>query len=193
MELIAKEGVNPHEYSSCLNTAKLITVTFFNLRSFDRISLTNEILHQQYSSGIDSVKADVALSLELQGMDSFSGNTVSFSKSASGDALDSVTHAEQKPTHKESKELGDIFGWDAGTNVHDKDQKLKKLLSDYEKQGTDAKVSESIADQGMMTGTNVSDQAWAGEGEQAVKNFVTEELYIHAKVPCRQDNVNASS
>lgn len=43
-------------------------------------------------------------------------------------------------------------------------------------------VSPTIAKHGLMTGEQVSSEVWDGDQQDAVRNFVTEELYIHTKV-----------
>jgi hypothetical protein len=160
------------------------------LRSFDRIPFTQDIINQENNSGISTVKADIALTLDLNGLDSFSDGKVSLSSLPNGDPLDNVSHRDNVRYHfsgdrrrnTNSSNLGAIFSWTDRTNSEGKSQSLKKVLSDFEKGGKDSKVSESIAEQGLMTGKSVSDQTWKGDDKEAVKNFVSEECYIHTKV-----------
>ena len=152
------------------------------MRSFDRIALTKEIIDQQKNSGVNTVLADIALDLDLNGVDSIKSNSVAVSAAPTGDNLDAVAH--QRKAEKKVKEanLGSLFDWDTKTNPHDKHQKLSQVLSAFDRAVKDPQVSESVAEQGMMTGQNVYDQTWHGNDQDAVKNFVTEELYIHSKV-----------
>lgn len=97
--------------------------------------------------------------------------------------MDSVAHHHFGPSqnHKEKK-LGDIFSWTDKTNQDTKYKQVNQVLSAYEGAATPSQVSGTVAEQGMMTGKNVYDQTWTGDSADAVKNFVTEETYIHTKV-----------
>jgi phospholipase D1/2 len=182
MELIAQEGFNPHEY-----------ISFFNLRSFDRIPLTDGIVKQEQVSGIDTVKADIALGLELNGLGSFGKQDVSVSSSATGDPMDDITLGASKgpqgvrklaTTMSKSKTSGlnEMFDWNESTKPEGKIQKLSQVLGSFDNAVQEGKVSETVSQHGMMTGENVFDQKWDGDEKEAVKNFVSEELYIHTKV-----------
>jgi phospholipase D1/2 len=177
MELIAKEGFNPHEY-----------ISFFNLRSFDRIPLTPKIINQEHQSGIDTAKADIALGLDLNGLDSFGKQDVRVSSSPTGDSMDSIASHSQRqrgnqgPTTPKTNGLSEIFNWSDKTKPEGKQQNVKDVLTNFENAGQEGNVTETISQHGMMTGTNVFDESWDGDQKQAVKNFVSEELYIHTKV-----------
>lgn len=182
MELIAREGFNPHDY-----------ISFFNLRSFDRIPLTQGIVKQEKVSGIDTVKADIALGLELNGLGSFGKQDVSVSSSPTGDPMDYITldatkgaRGMRKPvaTNPRSKMngLSEMFDWNDSTKQEGKKQKLSQVLSSFDNAAQEGKVSETVSQHGMMTGQNVFDEKWDGDEKEAVKNFVSEELYIHTKV-----------
>lgn len=179
MELIAKEGFNPHDY-----------ISFFNLRSFGRIPLTQQIINQEQSSGIDTVKADIALALDLNGLESFGKQDVSVSSSPMGDPMDSITYdpAHLKANRKQTTTtngLSEMFDWSEKTKPDGKQQKLNEILTKFENAVQPAgagKVSETVSQHAMMTGTNVFDEGWDGNEQEAVKNFVSEELYIHTKV-----------
>jgi hypothetical protein len=166
------------------------------LRSFDRIPLTQEVKNQEKKSGIDTVKADIALGLDLNGLDSFGHQGVGVAPSPTGDSMDAVQHDTdktkfqqkilrpkntRKPTDK-SDGLAEIFDWNESTDSKGRQEKLNQVLSTFEKASTNVKVSESVAQHGMMTGENVYDESWNGDASDAVKNFVSEELYIHTKV-----------
>ena len=152
------------------------------MRSFDRIALTQEIIDQQRNSGIDAVKADIALDLDLNGVDSIKTDSVTVSAAPTGDNLDAVAHQTKAEKNVKEAKLGSLFAWDKKANSRDKHQKLSQVLSNFEGAIKDSQVSESVAEHGMMTGQNVYDQTWQGNDQDAVKNFVTEELYIHSKV-----------
>jgi phospholipase D1/2 len=197
MELIAKAGVDPHEYSLHLTRPLLISVRFFNLRSFDRIPLTQQVKNQEKKSGIDTVKADIALGLDLNGLESFGNQGVGVASSPTGDPMDAIRHETDKGklqqkilrpknTKKPAGQtdgLGEMFNWNESTDSKGRQQKLNQVLSSFEGASTGVKVSETIAQHGMMTGENVFDERWNGDESEAVKNFVSEELYIHTKVP----------
>ena len=182
MELIAREGLDPHEY-----------ISFFNLRSFDRIPLTEGIVKQEQMSGIDTVKADIALGLELNGLGSFGKQDVSVSSSPMGDAMDDVHFDATKGAHGVRKlatttsrskmnGLSEMFDWTDSTEQEGKIQKLNQVLSSFDNAAQEGKVSGTVSQHGMMTGQNVFDEKWTGDEKEAVKNFVSEELYIHTKV-----------
>jgi hypothetical protein len=158
------------------------------LRSFDRIPLTQQIKDQQTNSGIDAVKADVALGLDLNGLDSFSNEGFAVSSLGTGDSLDDARRQTGKAqagvaapaTNKTG--LGEVFGWDEGTDNKTKHEAVNQTLSAFTDAGTKGTVKSSVAQHGMMTGTNVFDEVWNGDPKEAVKNFVSEEVYIHTKV-----------
>jgi hypothetical protein len=153
------------------------------LRSFDRIPLTQQLLDQEQKSGVDVIKADIALDLNLNGIDRLKDDNVTVSHLGNGDSMDCVAHHHAGPSqnHKETK-LGDMFSWTDKTNQDAKYNQLNQVLSAYDGAATKSQVSGTVAEQGMMTGQNVYDQTWTGNSADAVKNFVTEELYIHTKV-----------
>jgi hypothetical protein len=153
------------------------------LRSFDRIAHTRGIIDQEQKSGVDTVKADIAFDLDLNGIDRIRNGKVTVSSLQNGDPLDSVAHGKAGVA-KASKlnQLSDIFSWDDKTDNHEKYLKLNQVLSQFESAISEPKISESVAEHGMMTGQNVFDQKWKGDEKEAVKNYVTEELYIHTKV-----------
>ena len=177
MEMIAKEGFNPYDY-----------ISFFNLRSFDRIPLTQQIVNQEHNSGIDTVKADIALSLDLNGLESFGKHDVGVSSLPMGDPMDSLHYGSKTPSKAQRKQatqtngLSEMFDWNDKTKPAGKQQKLDEVLSNFESAVQEGKVSDTVSQHGMMTGTNVFDERWDGDEKQAVKNFVSEELYIHTKV-----------
>ena len=152
------------------------------MRSFDRIALTQEIIAQQQNSGVNAVKADIALDLDLSGVNRIKSDSVTVSAAPIGDTFDAVAHQTKAQKNVKDHNLGSLFAWDGKTNSNDKHQKLNQVLSDFEGAIQDSRVAESVAQQGMMTGQNVFDQTWQGNDRDAVKNFVSEELYIHSKV-----------
>lgn len=153
------------------------------MRSFDRIPLTQQLVDQEQRSGVDVVKADIALDLSLNGIDRVKDENITVSDLGNGDSMDSVAHHHFGPSqnHKEKK-LGDMFSWTDKTNQDAKYKQVSQVLSAYEGAATPSQVSGTVAEQGMMTGKNVYDQTWTGDSADAVKNFVTEETYIHTKV-----------
>ena len=172
METIANAGFDPYKY-----------ISFFNLRSFDRIPLTKQIRQQEAKSGIDTLKADIALDLNLSGLDSIENEHLTVSSVSQGDALDSIAHNKAKPPKNGSiHKFDDIFHWDKSASPKGKQDKLNEVLSQFQDAGTQAAVSNTIAAEAMETGHNVTEHSWKGDEQEAVKNFVTEELYIHTKV-----------
>jgi phospholipase D1/2 len=174
-----------------------LTVRFFNLRSFDRIPLTQQVKNQEKKSGIDTVKADIALGLDLNGLESFGNQGVGVASSPTGDSMDAIRHETDKGKRQQkilrpkntrkpagqTDGLDEMFDWNESTDSKGRQQKLNEVLSSYEGASTGVKVNETIAQHGMMTGENVFDERWNGDESEAVKNFVSEELYIHTKVP----------
>lgn len=152
------------------------------MRSFDRIALTQQLIDQEQKSGIDTVKADIALDLDLNGVDRIKDGNVTVSSLANGDSLDAATHhfVDNSKNHRDRK-LGDLFSWNEKTSTDGKYKQVNRVLSDYEGAMTPSGVLDSVAEHGMMTGKNVYDQTWGGDPKEAVENFVTEELYIHTK------------
>lgn len=153
------------------------------MRSFDRIALTQQLIDQEQKSGVDAVKADIALDLDLHGVDRIKDGNVTVSSLANGDSLDAATHhmVNTSKNHNDRK-LGDLFAWNDKTSTDGKYKQVNQVLSDFEGAMTPSGVSDSVAQQAMMTGRNVYDQTWGGDSKEAVQNFVTEELYIHTKV-----------
>lgn len=134
------------------------------------------------------MKADVALGLDLNGLDSFSNEGIAVSNLGTGDSLDNVRNQTGKadagaaaPAPNQTG-LGEVFGWAEGTDDKTKHDAVNQTLSAFEGAGSKGTVQSSVAQHGMMTGANVSDEAWSGDPKEAVKNFVSEEVYIHTKV-----------
>jgi len=82
-----------------------------------------------------------------------------------------------------------MMGWDENSDDKGKQAQLDKTLSAFEGAGSDATVKDSVAAHGMMTGANVSDELWSGNDQEAVRNFVSEEVYIHTKLMIVDDRV----
>ena len=163
------------------------------MRSFDRIALTQDIIDQQHQSGVNAPVAVIALDLELNGVDFIKDNSFTVSSLPTGDSLDLVAHQPKRDSKAENQNLGTAFSWDGNATSDAKQQHLSQLLSDFQGAAEANHVSGSIAEHGMMTGQNVFDQAWKGDDQAAVKNFVSEELYIHSKVALPISIANRSS
>ena len=161
----------------------IFAVAFFNLRSYDRIALTEDIIDKEKRSGVDTVKADLALDLDLIGVDKIRNERVTVSSLQAGDPLDSVAHFNSHGSKVgDVRKLGDIFSWNDAPDAERKHELLNKVLSRFESAGSESAVPDSIAEQAMMTGRDDLNRDWVGTDNEAVHNFVTEELYIHTKV-----------
>ena len=75
-----------------------------------------------------------------------------------GDTLAAVAHQIKAQKNVKDHNLGSLFAWDGNSNSDDKHHKLNQVLSDFEGAIQDSRVSESVAEHGMMTGQNVFDQ-----------------------------------
>ena len=159
----------------------LIAVRFFNLRAWGEIPLTPEYLAHEREAHDQVIKADIAYALDMMGLDAFDDEkTVRVSTCALGDELDATVHAVEHGGGKESEavDLATLFSWDEDASDVAKQQRLEQVLMQYPTTD-DENEQVQMFDKGGADKTNTDGTS---DGSGSVKNFVTEELYIHAKV-----------
>jgi hypothetical protein len=178
MECVSKEGFNPHDYSLLSRLLLLIVVRFFNLRAWGEIPLTPEYLAHEREAHEQAIKTDIAYALDIMGLDAFdNGKSIRVSKCALGDELDAtVHHVGHAGKESEAVELAKLFNWDEDASDMTKQQKLEQVLTQY-------LTVDDDDEQFQMLGKESTDRKESTDAASgSVKNFVTEEVYIHAKV-----------
>jgi phospholipase D1/2 len=184
--------INPNDYSSRPLFSSDI-VSFFNLRSFDRIAMSQQLKRQENETGITFLQADLALGLDIQHNSDLvlSPQTlIGYSPLPAGDALDLITHNLQKlmlhgtlPPELKAKQssVEDFFGFhkngkSTADKVHDV---VEQFCAEAAAQD---EVDWTVAQHALESKETAIDLEWVGDERDAVKNFVSEELYIHSKV-----------
>jgi hypothetical protein len=153
------------------------------LRSFDRIALTPQRIQHLQQAGLDIVSADVALDMKVNGhiKDEHVSN-VQVVQTPLGDLQGQIIHPPKKATKGTS--LQDMFGLEKNASAADVE---KAVDSAWDKltgaPKTPSMIPPTIAKHGLLgeSGEDMS-EIWTGDQQNAIRNFVTEELYIHTKV-----------
>jgi len=189
--------IDPNDYSESLSFSANL-VSFFNLRSFDRIAYSQQLKQQEEDSGVDFLQADMALGLNIQKQSNFeltSQTVIGYSPLGAGDALDRVTHEIHELTlhdtstpKKKQKQFSvdEFFGFGKdGNSMKSTEEKVRGVVDQFVAQaGKEDKVDATVAQHALESSRNVIDAGLIGDEKDVVKNFVSEELYIHTKVHC---------
>ena len=179
MGQIAAQGVNPKgdilvPFFRKFELTISDHVFVFNLRAYDRINKTTELVAQEERSGVkyQDVQRAEAEEIMSEGVHPKIGNA--------GDKKEKDTQGDEV---KES---------------------LMEKLRRFEAQRNPSKSEDktgsanSIAKTAMLNGGKASEQPWEGDPESEKENYVQEELYIHSKllivddrtVICGSSNIN---
>ena len=152
------------------------------MRSFDRIALTPQRLQHLKDAGLDVVSADVALDMKVNGhIKNENISNIQVVQTPNGDLQGNVVHAQKKTSLATS--LQDMFGLQKNASTQDVNNAVESAWNKLTGAGKKPSMeSPTIARHGLMTGKPVSSEVWTGDQQDAIKNFVTEELYIHTKV-----------
>ena len=133
-------------------------ISFFNLRSYDRLNRTDALVEQEEKTGKTYAHLQRAEAEEI--MSESIINAV--------DHKDDPNHHHHPHIHHHKHAGLATSGVDAGAARAD-------LASE-------AKSADSLAKDAMLNEGKVSDEVWEGSENQEKDNFVQEELYIHDKV-----------
>jgi hypothetical protein len=158
-------------------------VSFFNLRSFDRIALTPQRLQHLQQAGLDVVSADVALDMKINGhVKDEHGSNVQVMQTPHGDLQGQIVHPPQKSTTGTS--LQDMFGLERNATAADVGKAADSAFDNLTRtEKAPSMIPPTIADHGLLGGGGQDmSEVWTGDQQDAIKNFVSEELYIHTKV-----------
>lgn len=169
---IKAAGVDPAEH-----------IFFFNLRSYDRINRTPALKAQEEKSGVSYSDAQRAQAEKVMGSGLHETNT---NESSNGIDLTSKAKEEKDEVTRRGEQFNQKQE-EAGMQHRSENGKPGSAAA-----GKDAKTGsrDTIAQDAMLGEPKVSEEPWAGRGEedneelreQEVENFIQEELYIHGKV-----------
>ncbi|KAL1408303.1 hypothetical protein Q8F55_005109 [Vanrija albida] len=164
LERVKEEGVNPDDY-----------ITFWNLRSFDRINSPAETIKQmEEKSGVTFHEAQVALSRVYvgdPGEDADDDAVVFIEKSH-----DQLTKGDN--TNKKGKTAQDAVPLPKTV------QDAKDIIHKFEAAAVNAiaEVPDNICQDALKSGVHVKAEGWAGSEQEELDSFVTEQCYIHTKL-----------
>jgi phospholipase D1/2 len=160
-ERIRAQGAKPEEQ-----------IFVFNLRSYDRLDTTPEMLAQEERSGVTYQQVQHAQAEEIM--------------STETKPRDDDSAAEDESTIDD----------DSGNTAKEEDVDKKRQFEeerDHGKQkdeGTGTFRSTTIAQDAMLRTRSVTQEAWPDHAEELEKsNYIQEELYIHAKVMIADDRI----
>ncbi|EED15583.1 phospholipase PldA, putative [Talaromyces stipitatus ATCC 10500] len=154
---IKAQGVDPTEH-----------IFFFNLRSYDRINKTAELVEQEQKSGVHYQDIQRANAEQVMG----------------------------ESVHPGIGKEGDFTEHEYGISKEDQEKKIDSLRR-FEEQREQAygkdreiKSSDNIVQNAMLNQRKVSEEYWGGDDPEKEKdNFIQEELYVHGKVCIVDDRV----
>lgn len=137
----------------------------FNLRAFDRINVTPDLVEQEKKSGVkyQDIQRGIAESIMTESVHPNVGKE--------GDLLE------------KNYDNGD---WEKEQQV---DQLRKFEEQRRERSGDEVTSKDSVAQTSMLDGGKLSDEPWEGDPESEKDHFIQEELYVHAKVCIVDDRV----
>ncbi|ORY72756.1 phospholipase D/nuclease [Leucosporidium creatinivorum] len=171
MECIEREGFNPHDY-----------ISFYNLRSYDRINSDPERLKaMEAKSGVSFYQAQAALGRVFLGPDALpeeleKNKEVTFALGIEGAETINLDVKKDKdknapPTVTIPLPQGYEEAWDIIRRFERGDEVREK-------------IADSVAHYALKrtAGGSLLDEPWSGNEESERNAFVTEELYIHSKL-----------
>lgn len=141
----AVEGVDPKEY-----------ISFFNLRSYDRLNRTQALVEQEKKTGKSYAELQRAQAEEIM------EEGVHPSVDPEDEPDKHRFHLKRRASREEQAHLDP-----------------ESTRADLERE---AKSADSIAKDAMLNQGNVSDEIWEGSADLEKDNFVQEELYVHSKL-----------
>ncbi|KAH8927543.1 phospholipase D/nuclease [Atractiella rhizophila] len=165
MELIEKAGYNPSDY-----------ISFYNLRSYDRLSNSPEVLKEmEQRSGMTFLEAQAAqvriyLGDNPSQKDLEANSKVKFKKAQVGESL----QADVKSAD------GDIITLDLPTDIW----KAREMVKRWQEAAPsmERRVKNSINHHALKSGGSIFDEPWVGDEETEKMAYVTEVMYIHTKL-----------
>ncbi|KAL3427213.1 phospholipase [Phlyctema vagabunda] len=159
-EQIRAQGVDPTKY-----------IYFFNLRSYDRLNVTPKIKRQEEAAGVSYQDVQRAEADEIMG-----GDVNDATDSSDDDNID--LHLDKKKRPKVHKSNSGDEKREVNTDAKRKwEEKASDVGNDKAPESTD-----SVAKNAMHETPSVVDEAWEGDLDTEVDNWIQEELYIHGKV-----------
>ncbi|KAI9633008.1 uncharacterized protein MKK02DRAFT_40389 [Dioszegia hungarica] len=163
-EMVRKAGFNPNDY-----------ITFWNLRSYDRINNPKTLIKEmEKKSGVSFHQAQVALAKVYVGADDVKGGgdheVVNIEQ-----PHDSATGADQigkKDTVEKAVPLPATL------------EEAEELIKRFQAGGgnVDPKVSDNICQHALQTGKKPIDEHWDGTEQEELDCIVSELCYIHSKI-----------
>lgn len=184
-EQVRAQGVDPTNH-----------LFFFNLRSYDRLNKTPSMERQEEKSGVKYQDVQRAEAQEIM------GSGIEGTKDDEGGR---DRHMGSKEDHKLFAKAQQDAGDDSNNEELEKKVDAKrKFEAVKEEAGTGEKgpiSTDSVAKSAMLDQPDLVDEAWEGDLDTEVENWVQEELYIHAKVLivddktviCGSSNINDRS
>jgi len=140
-------------------------IFYFNLRSYDRLNTTAEIRRQEEKSGVSYQELQRENAEELMGEAGATAGRGFDDSSSESSIEDGDGQLEREKLHDKKAK----FEAQKEANVHENKRDIPES-------------QDTIAKNAMEGQKNVSQETWDGEEEQERQNYVTEQLYIHAKV-----------
>lgn len=143
-------------------------IFLFNLRSYDRINKTKELVEQEEKSGVHYQDVQRANAEQIM------GESVHPDVGEEGDLHEHNYHISKK--EQESKIDSVRRFEEQREQAYDGDREIKS--------------SDSIAQDALLNQRKVSEEYWGDEDpEKEKENFVQEELYVHGKVCIVDDRI----
>ncbi|WWC65686.1 uncharacterized protein I303_108307 [Kwoniella dejecticola CBS 10117] len=162
-EMIKEAGFEPMQY-----------ITFWNLRSYDRINNPKtRIKRMEEKSGVSFHEAQVALAKVYVGSDDVGGGqdeTVNIEQPH--DQTDGVDQINKKDTVQKAIKLPKTI------------DDAKDIIERFQngRSNDDKHVSDNVGQHAMQDKTSLSEEQWDGTDEDELASYVSEILYIHSKL-----------
>lgn len=141
-------------------------IFFFNLRSYDRINKTPQLVEQEEKSGVRYQDLQRAQAEKIM------SESVHPGIGSEGD------HKEKSYSHDSAKREEYI----------DRERRFEEQRQEAYG-GQEIKSNDSIAQNAMLNAGKVTEEPWDGDAEAEKEHFIQEELYIHGKICIIDDRV----
>jgi phospholipase D1/2 len=143
-------------------------IFFFNLRSYDRINKTKELVEQEEKSGVHYQDIQRANAEQIM------GESVHPGVGEDGDLKERIHHISKKDQEQKIDSV----------------RKFEEQREQTYEGNREIKSSDSIAQNALLNQRKVSEEYWGDEDpEKEKENFVQEELYVHGKVCIVDDRI----
>ncbi|KAH7092009.1 hypothetical protein FB567DRAFT_229060 [Paraphoma chrysanthemicola] len=173
-EEIAKAGFNPMDY-----------IRFYNLRSYDRINVSNVMREAEQASGVSYNKASEGYDAAHEGSRDYQAYRPPPTAEYGVYEMD----GGGRPPQNQPSELDSGYGRPQEGRPNDYERYQDQAAKIGNRQGLGGGRWDSVAECYMLGGEDIRNVPWEGGNVSEMDAFVSEELYIHSKLLIADDQI----